>query len=192
MALSTGGRSLLTDLAGWAFAAGMCAVGVIYSAEIKAVGYQMMGVAPPDVQMTATTRRDETSATPRSTSSSSRAIELRAGGNGHFMAEAEINGRRVDVMVDTGASIIALTYEDAETIGVAPSARDFTHQVNTANGIARIAPVRLERVMIGDIMVRDVQAAVAERGKLHVTLLGNSFLSRVSYRMANGRLIIEE
>ena len=96
-------------------------------------------------------------------------------------------------MVDTGASIVALTYEDALAIGVAPTPKDFTHQVSTANGVARVAPVVLDRIQIGDIMVRRVQAAVIERGKLQTTLLGNSFLSRLSrYEMRSGRLLLEE
>jgi aspartyl protease family protein len=168
----------------------MAVIGVVYAAELKALGYQALGITPPDVRLAAmSTSSPIPVANP---AASGRQIELKASRNGHFMADAEVNGRRIEVMVDTGASIIALTYEDAETIGVAPSPRDFTHQVSTANGVARVAPVRLDRVMIGDILVRDVQAAVAERGKLNVTLLGNSFLSRVSYRVANGRLILED
>ena len=68
-------------------------------------------------------------------------------------------------MVDTGASIVALTFEDAERAGLYIRDRDYTQRVNTANGLARIAPVTLDRVSIGDIMVRNVPAAVSEPGQ---------------------------
>jgi aspartyl protease family protein len=187
MALSHGGRSLLADLAGWSVAlmVGTCAI--VYAPEIKTAGYMFFGLQPPSIA-TATTRGSET--TERF---GNRKAELSVGSNGHFFTEAEVNGRRIDVMVDTGASIVALTYEDALAIGVAPSSKDFTHQVSTANGVAKVAPVVLDRVQIGDIMVRRVEAAVIERGKLRTTLLGNSFLGRLSrYEVRSGRLIMEE
>ena len=86
--------------------------------------------------------------------------------HGHFHARAEINGRPIDVMVDTGASIVALTYEDARRAGVYVRDSDFTHRVSTANGLARVAPVTIDRVSIGDITVRNVPGAVTEPGKL--------------------------
>ncbi len=107
-------------------------------------------------------------------------VTLRAGGHGHFEADAEINGRPIDVMVDTGATIVALTHEDAERAGIYLRPSDYTHQVATANGIAKIAPVMIDSISIGSITVRQVQGAVSERGKLHQTLLGMSFLGRLS------------
>ena len=104
-------------------------------------------------------------------------VALRAGPHGHFHANAEINGRRIEVMVDTGASLVALTFEDASRAGIYVRDSDFTQRVRTANGIARVAPVTLDRVSIGDITVRNVPASVSERGKLGTTLLGMSFLS---------------
>ena len=94
-----------------------------------------------------------------------RIVEIRAGAHGHYHASAEINGRPVDVMVDTGASIVALTYEDAQRAGVYVRDSDYTQRVSTANGLARVAPVMLDRVSIGDITVRNVPAAVTEPGE---------------------------
>ena len=85
-------------------------------------------------------------------------------------------------MVDTGASQVALTFEDASRAGIYVRDRDFTQQVRTANGVARVAPVTLDRVSIGDITVRDVPASVSERGMLGTTLLGMSFLKRLEPR----------
>ena len=83
-------------------------------------------------------------------------------------------------MVDTGASIVALTFEDAASAGIHVRDPEFTHRVSTANGVARVAMITLDSVAIDDIMVRNVRAAVAERGKLTKTLLGMSFLGQLS------------
>jgi len=93
-----------------------------------------------------------------------RTVEIRAGAHGHYFASAEINGRPIDVLVDSGASIVALTYDDAQRAGVYVRDGDYTQRVSTANGLARVAPVVLDRVSIGDITVRNVPAAVTERG----------------------------
>ena len=120
-------------------------------------------------------------------------VEIEAGRGGHFRTEAEINGREIDVMVDTGATMVALSYEDAERAGIYLNASDFTRGVHTANGVARVAPVTLDRVTIGDITVRNVPAAVAARGRLRTSLLGMSFLSRLSrFDMRSGTLVLQE
>ena len=142
------------------------------------------------------TAAEKKRATPTDTDvnrSDGRSVELSARRGGHFFVEAEINGRPVGVMVDTGATMVALTYEDARRAGLSPRDSDFTQRVSTANGIAKIAPVRLERVQIGNILVRDVEAAVLEEGKLGTTLLGMSFLGKLSsFSMKSGKLILEE
>lgn len=189
MSLSRGSRNVLVDAFSWVAAFGIGALSLVFHAEIKHAGYELLGITPPDLQVASAT----TPVKAEIASSAPRGVELRAGANGHFFTEAEINGRRIDTMVDTGASIIALSFEDAIQAGVAPSPGDFTHTVNTANGVSRVAPVMLNRVQIGDIIIRNVQGVVVERGKLNKTLLGNSFLSRLSrYEMRNGRLVMEE
>jgi aspartyl protease family protein len=131
---------------------------------------------------------------PRSArASSGPTVEIKAGMHGHFQARAEINGRPIDVLVDSGASIVALTYDDARRAGVYVRDSDYTQRVSTANGVARVAPVVLDRVSVGDVMVRNVPAAVSEPGMLTVTLLGMSFLSRLSrVDMRAGVLVLEE
>ena len=120
-------------------------------------------------------------------------LEIAADDSGHFQTEAEINGSRVDVLVDTGATLVALTYDDAQRAGVYLSPSDFTHEVRTANGVAKVAPVDLGSVTIGDITVRNVRGAVTEPGKLHKTLLGMSFLSRLSrVEMRDQALVLHE
>jgi aspartyl protease family protein len=120
-------------------------------------------------------------------------VTLPAGDYGHFRADVEINGRDIDVMVDTGASLVALTYEDAERAGIFVRPSDFTHTAQTANGIARVAPITIPRISIGDITVRNVKAVVSERGASERTLLGMSFLGRLSrVEMQGGTLVLQE
>lgn len=121
------------------------------------------------------------------------AVTLPAGEYGHFLTEAEINGRPVDVMVDTGASLVALSYDDAGRAGIFVNPSDFTRAAQTANGIARVAPVTISSIQIGDITVRNVQAVVSERGASQRTLLGMSFLGRLSrVEMRGDTLLLEE
>lgn len=120
-------------------------------------------------------------------------VELRADRAGHFAASMEVNGRSVEALVDTGATIVMLTYEDAQRAGVFLRDRDFTMQMQTANGIAKAAPVTLERVTIGNITVRNVQAGVGEPGLLRTNLLGMSFLKRLNkFEIRSGTLILQD
>lgn len=120
-------------------------------------------------------------------------VTLTANDQGHFETEAELNGRSVDVMVDTGATIVAMTYEDAERAGIFLKPSDFTHSVATANGQAKVAPVTISTIAIGPITVRNVEGAVAESGKLHKTLLGMSFLGRLTrVEMRSKNLVLQE
>lgn len=119
-------------------------------------------------------------------------VRLHAGQNGHFETTAYINGRPVEVMVDTGASMVALTWEDARRAGIFLRDSDFRHKVSTANGTARVAAVTLDDVAIEDITVHNVRAVVAEPGNLQTTLLGMTFLSQLSRtEMSRGVLLLE-
>lgn len=120
-------------------------------------------------------------------------VALPAGAYGHFQTDAEINGRTIGVMVDTGASLVALTYDDARRAGIFVNPADFTGIAQTANGTARVAPVTISRIEIGDITVRNVAGVVSERGKSDRTLLGMSFLGRLSrVEMRSGTLVLQE
>jgi aspartyl protease family protein len=101
--------------------------------------------------------------------------ELVRAPDGHFYAEAQVNGARIRFLVDTGASIVALTPQDAQRAGIAlPSERATARGVG---GDVEVIPVTIDRLAIGTIEARDVRAAVAE--ELEVSLLGQSYLSRV-------------
>ena len=120
-------------------------------------------------------------------------VELRANRQGHYETSIEINGRTVAAMVDTGATEVALTYEDARNAGIFLRDADFTGRASTANGIARIAPVMLERVELGSIIVRNVRANVAEPGAMRTNLLGMSFLQRLQkFEIRSGTLLLQD
>ncbi|MBU2582532.1 MAG: TIGR02281 family clan AA aspartic protease [Alphaproteobacteria bacterium] len=120
-------------------------------------------------------------------------VELTADDRGHYRVDLEVNGRNVGAMVDTGATVVAMSRDDARRAGLHLSAKDYTHQVRTANGIAKVAPVMLSRVRLGDIIVRNVEGVVTEDGAMDGTLLGMSFLSRLSrFEIRSGRLILQE
>lgn len=119
------------------------------------------------------------------------ATELKANPNGHYVTEAEINGATILVMVDTGATGVALSYEDAEKAGLRPRGLDFDVPVNTANGVAKAARVILRRVEVDNVRVRDVEGLVLPEGALQGSLLGMSFLGRLSsFKIENGVLYL--
>lgn len=116
--------------------------------------------------------------------------ELRRAWDGHYRAEAEINGSRIEMMVDTGASMVLLPYESMIKIGVDPDTLDFSLPVTTANGQSTVAPLTLSEIRIGPIIARDVKAAVAHEGRLRVGLLGMSFLDKLRETTFRGDKLI--
>jgi aspartyl protease family protein len=86
-------------------------------------------------------------------------VTLSRSSDGHFRTEARVDGRRLELIVDTGASQIALRASDAARLGIHPTPRDYNVRVSTANGITRAALIQLQRVEVEDIVVRDVIAA---------------------------------
>ena len=118
-------------------------------------------------------------------------VRLKADARGHFLFDAEVNGRSARFMADTGATLVVLSYEDAARLGLSPQSLDFSGLAETANGTARVAPVTLDRVRIEDITLRGIPAVVAEKGALVTNLLGMSFLGRLrSFQIRSGELIL--
>lgn len=112
------------------------------------------------------------------------------GRGGHYAVDAQINGREIGMLVDTGATLVALSREDAEEIGIAAFQLDYSGRVATANGTARAARVILDEIALGDIVVRDVSAVVID-APLATSLLGMSFLSRLGgFTVKDGKLIL--
>jgi aspartyl protease family protein len=120
---------------------------------------------------------------------SGKAMVLEADRSGHFFGTFRINGRSERGLVDTGASMIAINATAARRFGIAVGSLTFNARVQTANGIVEAASVTLDRVEIGDIALKKVDAMVLPDKALSGMLVGMSFLSRLSsYRVEDGAL----
>ena len=110
--------------------------------------------------------------------------------SGHFLLDAAVNGTPVRFLVDTGASAVVLSPDDARRVGLDPRRLDFSQRFHTANGVVRAAPVTLREVRLGQFPVYDVPASVNE-APLGVSLLGMTFLKRLrGYEVRNDRLVL--
>lgn len=115
---------------------------------------------------------------------------LRPGRGGHYYVTADVGGAEIRFLVDTGASLIALSADDAERIGLDPESLDYNGVVQTANGTTRVAPITLDEVRIGQLEVDRVEAIVS-RAPMGTSLLGMSFLRRLEgYRVEDGNLVL--
>lgn len=130
---------------------------------------------------------------PRVESLPGRKVRLVADGRGHFNAEFKLNGRSVPAMVDTGASLVAINRSTARRIGIRLASTDFTGWAETANGRTRAAGVTIDRIEIGRVEFRNVQAMVLDDEALSDTLIGMSFLSRLRrFEVEGGALVLEQ
>ncbi|MDQ0562822.1 aspartyl protease family protein [Rhizobium mesoamericanum] len=120
-------------------------------------------------------------------------MRLQADAQGHYSGDFRINGRQVQGLIDTGATYVALNESFARRLGYTGNQLDFRYSVNTANGTTKAAHVVLDRVEIGGIRVRDVEAFVLKDEALSSTLVGMSFLRKLaSYSVANGSLSLKQ
>jgi aspartyl protease family protein len=118
-------------------------------------------------------------------------VRIRKRLDGHFTAKVRVNGKPVSMIVDTGATSIVLTPEDAAKAGIDTKALTYKVPVLTANGQAMAARVRLNKVAIGPLDRDKVDALVAQPGALSQSLLGMSFLSRLrSYEFSGDFLTL--
>ncbi len=108
-----------------------------------------------------------------------RTVEIVRGQGGDFSVQTSINGARVPMVLDTGASSVVLTQDAAKAAGLPTDMLAYTVNVDTANGRTRAAPVMLDRVAIGGLTERAVPALIAQQGQLKTNLLGMSFLNRL-------------
>jgi aspartyl protease family protein len=121
-----------------------------------------------------------------------RSAEVARTSSGDFAISAQINGARVHMVVDTGATSVVLTAEDAKLAGLPLALLNYTVNIETANGRARAAPVTLDRIAMGELEERSVEALVVQPGQLRTSLLGMSFLNRLQSWQVNGdRLMLK-
>ena len=122
-----------------------------------------------------------------------RRVEIPMGPRGHYSAEFRVNGARIEAMIDTGATLVAINRSTAARLGLNLTAKDFKYKVDTANGPALAAAAVIDSLQIGRIRVEGVQAAVLEDKSLKQTLVGMSFLNRLStFRVERGKLLLEQ
>jgi aspartyl protease family protein len=122
-----------------------------------------------------------------------RSLDIPRDSRGQFLTEGRIDGQRIDFMVDTGASLVALNETSAARFGLRPSRGDYKASVTTANGTIKAARARLAMVDIGGLVVRDVDAMVLPDEALSENLLGLSFLSKLKrFEYANGKMVLEQ
>lgn len=112
-------------------------------------------------------------------------VRIERSADGHFYTDAMVNGATIRFLIDTGATSVALSKDDAQRAGVSFSSAEFTDEAQTASGSVAIMPVTLDRVAIGPLEARDVQAAIVDGG-MGTSLLGQSWLRRVGTVTING------
>jgi len=168
---------------------------MIFAAIMAGLGTLMAQTADKMTTNTALASAASRNAAPVETvgQSSSRSLNIPRDSRGHFQTEGRIDGQRIDFMVDTGASVIALNETSAARFGLRPSRGDYNATVTTANGTIKAARTRLAMVDIGGLVVRDVEAMVLPDEALSENLLGLSFLSKLRrFEYANGKMVLEQ
>ena len=119
------------------------------------------------------------------------ALRVRAQRDGHFYVDTRVDGHEVRFLVDTGASVVALSLADAERIGVDRARLDFSRRLQTAGGIVRAAPIVIRTLELGDIRLTNLRALVNEE-RMPFSLLGINALERLSsYEVRDGTLTLK-
>ena len=166
-----GRRSLgqsLRQMAIWVLIALALVTGYLYRGDFRSIGERVLAGLMPGRAVTVTTADGRAE------------VVLHKALGGHFETSVEIGAVSVPVLIDTGASSVALRYEDAMSMGIDPGDLSFTRTVLTANGRASAAPLRIPEIRLGPIVRTGVEAVVLEEGLLDQSLLGISFLSTLS------------
>jgi aspartyl protease family protein len=151
------------------------ALGYTYRMELRDVSERVMAELVPG----------------RAAVRTARTVDIVRGRNGDFQVAAQVNGVRIAMVLDTGASAVVLTQEAAKAAGLPLEVLSYTVSVDTANGRTRAAAVTLDRVAVGDIVERQVTALIAQPGQLRTNLLGMSFLNRLeSWEVRGDKLVM--
>jgi aspartyl protease family protein len=158
----------------WLAVATLLMLGYTYRFELSDVGERVLAELMPGRAAT----RGQT-------------VEVARGSGGSFSVTMQVNGARVPMVLDTGASAVILTHEAARAAGLPLEVLTYSVNVDTANGRARAAPVTLDRLSIGGITERSVPALIAQPGQLRTSLLGMTFLNRLeSWEVRGDRLLL--
>jgi aspartyl protease family protein len=158
----------------WVVIVLLLAVGYTYRFELRDVADRMLAEFSPG-----------------HASSRGRVVEIARGNGGNFSVVTDVNGARIPMVLDTGASSVVLTQEAAKAAGLPLEVLTYTVNIDTANGRTRAASVTLDRFAVGSIVERAVPALIAQPGQLRSNLLGMSFLNRLeSWQVRGDKLIL--
>ena len=158
----------------WTVIALVLLIGYTYRAELREIGDRVLAELMPGWAVTR-----------------GRTVEIARSRAGDFSVGAQVNGARVAMVLDSGASAVVLTQEAAKAAGLPLEVLTYTVNVDTANGRTRAAPVTLDRLAVGGIIERSVPALIAPPGQLRTNLLGMSFLNRLeSWEVRGDKLMM--
>lgn len=168
----------LRDAAAWLLIMGVLIAGYALRHELSHIGQRVFATLVPGYGIV---------------SDEGRTLELVAGPDGHFRIRGAVDGMPVTFIADTGATTVLLSYQDAVRAGIDVENLRFHAPVQTANGLAMAAPYRIGELTTGEISRSNVQALIAQRGLIDASLLGMSFLGRLSsFEVRRDRLILRD
>ena len=151
-----------------------------YRSELTAVGARLYGVLAPGVPISGQLAGEENNT-----------VVIVRSIDGHFAVRAHLDAVSATLLLDTGASFVTLTPEDAKKIGVDTGSLHFATPIRTANGLIQAAPIVIDTLSIGSIARHRVAALVAPPGSLEESLLGMSFLNTLNgFAISGDRLVL--
>ena len=158
----------------WLVVVAFILVGYTYRTEVREVGERILAQVIPGYA-----------------ASRGRVVELSRGRSGEFPVTTRVNGARVAMILDTGASAVMLTHDAARAAGLPVEVLNYTVTLETANGRTRAAPVTIDRLAVGNIVERSVPALIVPNTQLRTNLLGMTFLNRLeSWQVTGDRLVL--
>ncbi len=167
------------------------AVAVLLATQIPALIERIDHPAQEEPAAQAPSSTPSATPAPQAASLTPGTMVLKADGRGHFIGTFRLNGKSVTGLVDTGASVVAINERTARMLGYGANSLDFRYRMQTANGQTEAAHIVLDRVEIGNVRVRDVDAMVLRDEALGETLVGMSFLTKLkSYQVKGSSLTL--
>jgi aspartyl protease family protein len=156
----------------WCLILGLLVVCYAYRSDLRTIGQRVLAELVPGHAVT-----------------NGRVVGVARGRSGDFQIGTEVNGAKVPMVLDTGASVVMLTHEAAKAAGLPVDMVKYDVAVDTANGRAQVAEVTLDRIGVGGLVEKSVRALIAPPGQLKISLLGRSFLNRLeSWQVQGDRL----
>ncbi len=166
---------MLRHAAVWVAIGAVAVLGYSYRTDFQNMGNRIVGELRPDMGLMTGEGN----------------VAIRRSGDGHFRLTATVDGKPVRFLVDTGASLVALSPADARAVGFDTDRLRYGLRTQTANGTAWSAGVSLAEISVGPIRARNVQAAISQNG-LTESLLGLAFLNRLSgYEVRGDTMILK-